>query len=283
MNFAALALDELLRTAAFLVLFLVLFLFSKWFKDLISTYKLSTELIERNNQAIGLAMSGYYLATAFIFAGSVFGPTRGLMQDLLFVGFYSLLGIVMLNLSAWLTDMLMLRRFCDTAQLVQEKNVGVGAVHCGIYIATGLIAAGAVSGEGGGVVSAIVFFLLGQVSLLIFSMIYERFSCYDIHEELLKHNVAAGIAFGGSLVALAIIIMNANAGDAQFWSIDLIQFGWDNLAAFVFLPLMRLAVDRMIIPGHSLGRDIRDEANIGAGMLEGGCAVAFAIVLAFLL
>ncbi len=57
------------------------------------------------------------------------------------VGGYSILGIVLLNVSAWLTDLAVLRRFSDTAQLVHEKNLGVGAVHFGIYLATGLIAA----------------------------------------------------------------------------------------------------------------------------------------------
>lgn len=280
---ASFVLSDIIRAVSFVALYMVLFLFSKWLKDTISTYKLSIELMEKNNQAVGLAVSGYYLGTAVIFAGSLLGPSRGLFQDLMTVGGYSILGIVLLNVSAWLTDLAVLRRFSDTAQLVHEKNLGVGAVHFGIYLATGLIAAGAVSGEGGGVFSAVAFFLLGQISLLLFSLIYERFSCYDMHDELVKHNVAAGIAFGGNVIALAIIVMNASSGDFVDWRRDLVEFGWSNLIAFVMLPLIRVVMDRLIIPGHSLGRDIRDDGNVAAGLLEGTCAIAFAIALAVLL
>ncbi len=77
--------------------------------------------------------------------------------------------------------------------------------------------------------------------------------------------------------------MNASSGDFVDWRRDLVEFGWSNLIAFVMLPLIRVVMDRLIIPGHSLGRDIRDDGNVAAGLLEGTCAIAFAIVLAVLL
>jgi uncharacterized membrane protein YjfL (UPF0719 family) len=283
MDFKGLVIDDFIRAAAFTALYLVLFLLAKWLKDFLTSYKSNVELAERDNQAIGLAMSGYYLATAAIFVGALLGPSRGLVQDLLTVGGYSLLGLAMLNLCRWFNDKAILRKFSDTEQLVSEKNIGVGAVHFGIYLATGLIAAGAISGEGGGVVSSVVFFVLGQASLLLFSLIYEKLSPYDIHQELLNQNTASGVAFGGHLIALSIIIMNAASGDFVDWQKDLTLFGLANIGAFIFLPIVRLAVDRMIIPGQSLGREIKEDRNIGAALLEATSAICFAIVLAVLI
>jgi uncharacterized membrane protein YjfL (UPF0719 family) len=283
MDFKALGLYDAMKALAFVALYFALLLLAKWFKSLSISYHLSDQLVEHDNQAVGLAMAGYYLATAAIFVGALVGPSEGLPQDLLTVGGYSLLGLFFLNLARWFNDIAILRRFSDTEQLVKERNVGVGAVHFGVYLATGLVAAGAVSGQGGGVVSALVFFVLGQLSLLVFSLIYERFSSYDIHAELLNHNVAAGIAFGGHLVALAILVMNASSGDFIDWKKDLAQFLTADLVAFVALPLIRLATDRLIIPGKSLGREIREDRNVGAGILEAALAIAFAVVLAFLI
>jgi uncharacterized membrane protein YjfL (UPF0719 family) len=283
MDFKALGLNDVVKALAFVTLFFALLLLAKWFKSLSISYHLNDQLVEHDNQAVGLAMAGYYLGTAAIFVGALVGPSEGLPQDLLTVGGYSLLGLIFLNLARWFNDIAMLRRFSDTEQLVKQRNVGVGAVHFGVYLATGLVAAGAVSGEGGGVVSALVFFVLGQLSLLVFSLIYERFSSYDIHAELQGQNVAAGVAFGGNLVALAILVMNASSGDFIDWKKDLTQFLTADLVAFVALPLIRLATDRVIIPGKSLGREIREDRNVGAGILEAALAIAFAVVLAFLI
>lgn len=276
-------LDDVARAPAFILLYLVLFLLSKWLKGVLRPYDIDHELATKDNQAVALATSGYYLATAIIYCAALVGPTNGLRDDLIAVGGYALLGLVMLNLSGWFADLAILRKFSDTEQLVQQKNAGVGTVHFGIYLATGLIAAGAISGEGGGVLSAVVFFLLGQASLLIFGFLYEKLSPYDMHDELLKQNTAAGIAFGGHAIALAIVIMNASAGNFVDWKSDLLQFATVNLVAFIFLPVIRLAVDRLVIPGQSLAREIRDDRNVGAGILEATSAIAFAAVLAFLL
>jgi uncharacterized membrane protein YjfL (UPF0719 family) len=283
MDVKAIGLDDVVKALAFVILYLFLFLLAKWFKGLSISYRLNEELAERDNPAVGLAMAGYYLATAAIFVGALIGPSHGLPHDLMVVGGYGLLGLVFLNLARWFNDIAILRRFSDTEQLVRERNVGVGAVHFGAYLATGLVAAGAISGEGGGVLSAIVFFVLGQLSLLVFSLIYERFSSYDIHAELMRQNLAAGIAFGGNLVALSILIANAAAGNFTDWKKDLTQFFVADLIAFIALPLIRLLIDRMIIPGKSLGREIRDDRNVGAGILEATTAIAFAVVLAFLI
>lgn len=283
MNFAGLPVEDIMRAPIFLALYLVLLLLAKWFKGLAISYKINQELSQDGNVAIGLAMSGYYLATAAIFVGALYGPSAGLVQDLVSVGGYSLAGIVLLNLSRWFNDWAILRKFDDTHQLIAEKNMGVGAVHFGAYVSTGLVIAGSVSGEGGGVVSMLVFFVLGQLSLLAFSLVYERLSPYNIHKTLIDKNVASGVAFAGHLIALSIIIMNASAGDFVDWAKDLTAFLAADLIAFIFLPILRLIMDRMVIPGRSLGREIRDNGNLAAALLEATTAICFAGVTAILI
>jgi len=279
MDIKGMVIDDITRAAAFVAMYFVLFLLAKWFKDVFAPYKINDELTKKDNLAIALTMSGYYLATAAIFVGALFGPTQGLKEDLIAVGGYSLLGLVLLNLSRWFNDKIILRKFCDTEQLIKEKNVSVGAVQFGAYLATGIIAAGAVSGQGGNVLTSVIFFVLGQISLFIFSLIYEKFSTYNIHEELLNKNVASGVAFAGNLIALSIIVMNAASGDFVNWQKDIMLFAIANVIAFIFLPVIRLVMDRLVVPGDSLGREIKEDKNIGAGFLEATIAISFAVIL----
>jgi uncharacterized membrane protein YjfL (UPF0719 family) len=279
MDIKSMVIDDITRAAAFIFMYFVLFLLAKWFKEVFMPYKINDELTKRDNLAIALTMSGYYLATGAIFVGALLGPTLGFNEDLIAVGGYSILGLVLLNLSRWFNDKIILRKFCDTEQLIKEKNVSVGAVQFGAYLATGIIAAGAVSGQGGSAITSVVFFVLGQMSLFIFSLIYEKFSSYNIHDELLNKNTASGIAFGGNLVALSIIVMNAASGDFTNWQKDILLFVVANLIAFVFLPLIRLVMDKLVVPGASLGREIKEDKNIGAGFLEATIAISFAVIL----
>jgi uncharacterized membrane protein YjfL (UPF0719 family) len=272
-------LDDVSRIAAFLVLYLLLFFFAKWFHDVITPYKLNEELTEKDNLAISLTLAGYYFGLLAVFIGALSGPTQGLMQDLVSVGGYSLLGLLFLNASRYINDGIILRSFRCDRQLCEERNIAVGAVQFGMYLATGLIAAGSVHGTGGGVLTACVFFLIGQLSLFIFSLIYDFFTPYSIQEELKKKNIAAGAALGGTMIALGIIVCNGVASNFTDWESNLIDLMMTNILAFVFLPLVRIVMDKVVIPAADLSTEITEDRNLGAGLLEATVAISFAIVL----
>ncbi|MEZ8482553.1 DUF350 domain-containing protein [Vibrio splendidus] len=283
MELKAVIFEDLTRTAAFVGLYILLLLLAKWMKDFCTPYKINDELTKEDNLAVAITMCGYYLGTTAIFVGALLGPSQGFTQDLLLVGGYSILGLIFLNVSRFINDKIILRKFCVTEQLIKEHNVAVGAVQFGTYLATGLIAAGAVSGTGGGVYTAIVFFLLGQISLLVFCLIYDWITPYSIHKELKKRNVAAGVALGGSLVALSIIVLNGVSGDFISWEENLINLAIVNIMAFVFLILVRFMMDKLVIPRDELSREIVEDKNLGAGFLEATVAISFSIVLKALL
>ncbi len=73
--------------------------------------------------------------------------------------------------------------------------------------------------------------------------------------------------------------MNAASGDFTNWQKDILLFVVANLIAFVFLPLIRLVMDKLVVPGDSLGREIKEDKNIGAGFLEATIAISFAVIL----
>ena len=278
MEFTNILPENILTIVSFIVLYAFLFLLAKWAKDLFTSYSINEELAEKDNLAVAMTMSGYYLGVTVIFAALLSGPSIGLKSDLMAVGGYSAAGILLLNLSRWINDKFILKAFCNIEKLTQEHDLGVGAVQFAVYLATGFIAAGAITGEGS-LVSFIVFFVLGQVTLALFTILYNAITPYDIHAELDNKNIAAAIGFSGTIIGLGLIIMNGVSGDFTDWQQDLLSFVVTVVIAFICLPILLILIDRLVIPGKSLRKEIQFDKNLGAGLLEAICAISFSAVL----
>ena len=274
---------EILHGGSLVLLFMFMLFVAKVINDLITPYQVDEELTEKDNVALATSIAGYLCANAIIFIGAFLGPSRGIVQDLLDVGGYCLLGIVLLNLSRLINDRLILYQFSNFKEIIVDRNAGTGAVQLGSYVASGLIVAGAIHGQGGGVVTALAFFGLGQMALIGFAWIYNRITPFDIHEEIEKDNVAAGAAFGGSLVAVGIILMKGASGNFVDWNTNLAIFGQDAAIVLVFIPLVRFFFDKVMIPKTDLNKEIQEDQNLGAGLLESTVAISFATILFFAL
>ena len=268
---------------AFVVLYAVVLLAAKWVNDLLTPYNLSAEMFRKDNAALGVSAAGYFLATSFVFIGATLGPSQGFVADLGSTAGYSALGIAFLNAARVVVDKLVLSRLSIADEIIERHNCGVGAVRAGIYIATGLVAAASVVGQGGGVLTSVVFFVLGQLCLIVFARMYDWLTPFDLQAELTGGNVAAGIAFGGTLVAIAIIVAEAVAGDFLGWSESLIAFAAAAVIGMVLLPIVRFLMDKVIIAGHDLNREIAEDRNLAAGFVEMAVAVSFAAVIAALI
>jgi len=269
--------------AAFLALFGVLFLIGKWLNDLVTSYGIDEELTREDNPALAISISGYYLGIIIVYIGALMGPSTTLLWDLVLVGGYGLGGIVLLLLSRLINDALILRNFSAEHELIADRNPGAGAVLFGSYVASALIVAGAIQGEGGGPHTAFAFYALGQAALVLFTWVYDWLVPYSLLEQIEKDNVAAGVAFGGALIAIGIIVMRAVSGDFVGWMADLQSLGLNVLLVFVYLAVVRLFFDKLVIPRSDLSIEITRDRNVGAGVLEGAVSVGFAAVLFFLL
>ena len=275
---------------AYVVLGVVVLIIAKIVKDFLTPYKIDEELTTKNNPALGLAMTGYFAGVMIVFLGAVIGPdlegglTLGELLVVVCIDFlYALGGIVALNVGRWVIDKLVLTRFSTVKEIIQDRNAGTGAVECGGFIATGLIVAGAIHGEGGGPWSAVVFFLLGQLVLVLFAWFYQRITRYDIHAEIERDNVAAGVALGFSMVAIGIIVLRGTSGDFTSWGEHLTWFGIDALLGFVLLMILRKVTDALFLPGTTIRHEIETDRNLNAAWIEGVVAMGIATMVFVLL
>ncbi len=272
--------DDLIRGLLFMVLSVVLFYISKVVKDYLTPYEINTQLRE-SNIAVSVSLAGYLLATVIVLLGAFLGPSGDLLDDVYgFIG-YAVLGIVLLNISRVINDKLLLRKFCNIKEIVEDRNAGAGAVEFGSYVASGLVVAGSIHGVGGGIHTAIAFFVLSQIVLILFSFLYDMLTPFNVHDEIEKDNVAAGVAFGGTLVAVGIILFGGSVGDFISWKYNLTNFAVSAGASFVLLPVIRIILDKIMLPKTDLNHAISRDRNIAVGLLEMTVVISFAIILYF--
>jgi len=242
-------------------------------------YNVVKELTQKDNPALSISVCGYLIATAIIFSSAMLGEFANFEEELLTISGYSILGILLLNLSRVINDKCILYQFSNTKEIIEDRNLGTGVVLFGSYLASGLIIAGAIFAKGQGVLAALVFFTLGQIALIIFTRLYNFLVPYDIHKEIENNNVAVGIGFAGALIAQGIILMKGASADFVNWKHNLILFVLYADLILILLPMVRFSLDKIIIPGANLNREIRDDKKLGAGFLEMAISISFSIVL----
>lgn len=264
---------------AFIALALLIITAAKLINDFLTPYLIDLELAKNNNVALAVSFSGYLLGVVIVFIGAYLGPSKGLVYDLLYVGGWSLFGVVLLNLSRIINNRLILYKFCNVKEIIEDKNVGTGAVQAGSYIASGFVVAGAINGAGGGLVTAVTFFFMGQAVLVLFGLIYQLCTRYDIHAAIEDDNVAAGVAFCGALIAIGIVLGHASSGPFVSWSANLTTFASEAAIIVILIPLVRLGFDKITFSKVDLNHEISVDRNVGAAILEASAMIAFATVL----
>ena len=265
----------------YLAVVLGLLVLGKWLYDVLHRrFVLRTELVEKDNLAVALAVSGYYLGLVIVLGGVVSGPASfSVIDDVIGLVIFGVLGTVLLNLSAWVNDAVVFSKFDNEREIVEDRNAGMGAVEAGNYVAVGLITAGAMSGEGG-LVPGLVYWFAGLVALIVAGLLYDKMTSYDLHDEIEKDNVAVGVAFAGVLIGFGNIIRLAGEGDFVSWNQSLTEFGYYTIVGLFLLPLVRLFADKVLLPGASLSDElVKDQPNLGAGVLEAVSYVAASMLI----
>jgi len=265
-----------------LAIFIVLFA-AKYIYDLFTPYKINVQLTDEDNKAVALSFSGYLFGVAIIILGVFSNPAvievpSDFYRDLLDTIIWGLIGILLLQIARVINDKILLRKFNNVKELITDKNVGTGAVEWGSYVGSALIIHAALIGEEEsfiqGIISTIIFFLMGQIGFIIFGWLYQKISRFDLHAEIEKDNVSAGVAFGLSLTAIAILL---SGYIAQYDSL----FGFVTwlIMSFFFLIVSRYIVDKLLLPGSLLDEEISRDQNWGAALVEGGVAIGLALLL----
>ncbi len=280
------------RGLVYVGLGMVILVLAKFSRDLVTRHRLDQEVVQKSNLAVAVGLSGYFLGVVLVFLGAVYQPfsplvsdalgfNRVFAEDVLRVFLFSLAGIVALNLASFVMDRLVLYKFSVQKEMVEDQNVGTGAVAFGMNVAIGLVIAGAISGEGGGPETSLAFFGMGLVVLIVFALFYDLTTPFSIHEEIEKDNAAVGIALGGNLIAMGIVILKAVFGDFPGWGEGITEFLTFAVLGFVLLYVMRLLIDKLLLPTAKISDELAERRNVGVAFVEGSVVIGSALILFF--
>ncbi len=237
------------------------------------------EIEEESNLAIGIRRAGLYLGISIAMIGPLSsGGQLTFFNELKAMAADGILVLFLLFTARFISDKLILKGI-DNDDEAKKKNAAVGTVEFAIYIATGLILNGSFSGEGGGFLTSIVFFALGQIVLILICRIYEAVTPYSLLEEIKNQNLSAGISLGGTVLAMGIILRSSVTGNFVSWGNDLIGFGISAVSGIVLLLILKKVTDKLFLPHTNLKTEIVRDKNSAALILTESVIIAFAIIL----
>ncbi|CCK78483.1 DUF350 domain-containing protein [Desulfobacula toluolica] len=251
--------------------------------------------IDDGNIAVGLRRSGLYLGVAIALSGALGGSSKGFFLDLSHLLIDGFIITLFMFSSRFINDFIMLGNINNDQECVKSfvqpdgrkvvGNTAVGMVEAGMYVATGFILNGSISGSGGtfvqSIVSAILFFILGQLALLIVGFLYELITPFNVKNEIKSNNLAAGIGLGGILIALGIILMSSISGPFTGWANDLTSFGIYAVYGILMLLIFRIVIDKLLLPTTDIATEVKEDRNVAALIVVVSAINAVAIIIAF--
>ena len=137
-----------------------------------------------------------------------------MLQEIMGVGIYSILGIVLMILGTFLVDLVIP---CNFPEEIKKRNVAVGYIMAGASIAVGIILKSCIMSPSvagmveekllDGVINSVFYFVLGIVACILGYLLINLFhKKYDLNKEIGEGNPAAGIMIFGLFVGLGIVI-----------------------------------------------------------------------------
>ena len=150
---------------------------------------------------------------------------------------------------------------------VQERSLSI--VRGSFFVAAGFVIAAALSGDAPsvvtGIVSTVVFTLLGLIALVLAYLVNGAVPQFDrLSQHLRSGNVAAAIIAGGFTIALGIVLNKAIAGDFTGWALSLVGFAVTLVVAMIGFYLVSWLMDKFIITSATLAQVVREDQQLPA-------------------
>lgn len=216
-----------------------------------SAYYVSDQELFNGNIAVALRRSGAHLGLAIAMMGVLNGETADtLLQDLIATLVYGLVSVAFIFSSLLLTDRLILPGVNNLEQL-KENNISVGFVEFGMLIATGIMAYSSISGDGGSILSSFIYFAVGQLSLVLLVIVYEKLlkRNFNIVDAVKEGKISSGLYLTGKLIAYALILKSAIAGNATETDVMAMATEYIILAlsGMIILYFFEIVIDLLIV------------------------------------
>lgn len=152
---------------------------------------------------------------------------------------------------------------------VTERSASIA--RAGFFVGAGFVINAGLSGEAPtllqGILSTVVFTLLGLVVLYLAYLVNGRIGMFDrLNHHVAEGHVAAGIIAGGFTVALGLVLHTAIAGDFTGWALSLTGFAVTAVVAVIGFYLVSWLMDTLIITSATLKQVVAEDQRLAAAV-----------------
>ena len=232
--------------------------------------------------AVGEVLGVFLIAAATV-RSSVTGTSVG--RDVLVTAGYGALALVATTFAGKLGVYLLLGS--RLAAEVARGNIAAGIAAGAQLLGSALVTSRAIAGASLGAVGlSLVFFVVGQGTLLGFVSAYRALTTYDDAEQIAGENTAAALSYAGLAIAVAVVVSRALEGDFAGWPAAIHEAASILVCLFAFYPVRQIFVQTLLLHaplrarGGALDAAIAERRSTGMAALEAASylATAFAIV-----
>ncbi len=232
--------------------------------------RVDQEMTARDNLAFAVPLGAYYLSILIVMGAPLSGQPRGdLLRDALSVAAWGLLAVVLLNLASFANRRLLFRGLDLEQEILERGNVAAGIVVAGSHVANALLILGALADEGG-LGPAAVFWVYGQVLLMLAATVFLRMVRYDLATEIRRGNQAIALTLAGVFVAIGNVLRMSITGPFEGWAAGFGAASGYALAGLALLFVVRQLTDWLLLPGVTIRQEVLEQEvpNVGVGYLE---------------
>ena len=252
----------------------------RYLSGLVANVKALSELAVKDNHAFGVALAGGVLAVVVMLSGVVSGEAgSSLMQEIVLMSGYGVLGIVLIKVGRLLQDKLVLRALPVQTEIL-AGNMSAAIVDFANTLATAVIVRSAmVWAEGAGLqnVIAVALAFLGSQLLMALTIrialaTYTRRNLgASLETALMKGNLALAIRYFGHLLGVSLAI----AAASHFMSYDMSRPGQSfaiwvgfSLVFSVLVTLLSTLARRCILAKVDVYDEIEQQDNVAVAAVE---------------
>ncbi|MGH9802262.1 MAG: DUF350 domain-containing protein [Blastocatellia bacterium] len=273
-------------TIGFVVLaVIVLLIIARVVFRLVLGQSVTDTLINRDNKAAAVSLCGFLLGVINVVIPILSGPSHSFWGDVKGVLAYGVGGIVAMAVASLIFEQYSRATGVPLREQIAAGNLAAGIVDGAIHLASSQIVAGALSGDGGSIVPTVVFWLAGIAALIVLTHIFRMLTAYDDSDLIKNGNVAAALGCAGLVVAIGMMVGSAVSGSFTGYADSFRQFGMALLIVLILYPVRQIIVQMLFLgagfsfKGGRLDREIVEDKNVGAGLLEAVGYLATALIV----
>ncbi len=265
MEWLSVVLGPLSMAAGVLLLLAVLAAFL-WLTGKVEGYDPVNEILLRNNSALGIRYAFYVIAVVFALLG-IFDRAQG-DSGVVEFALHALLAALLIHLSRYLNDWLILYDFNNNREVIQEQNVAVSIVEGATYLASAYVISGAFYDWESGLWIAVIWFSIGQLLLIVLALLY-RTVTRGVAEALDHQNTAIGISLGGFLLSGGIVCGAVISGPSRGWQHDFFVVITYILTWLALMVIAHFISELLVFRSSRLSDEIMQQRNIAAALFKG--------------